>query len=73
MLMTLGLPGKISRGQFALQRLALLPVITTTFLGLDEKDPRCTASSVPLLILLSALGVGPKVTLRRLYMSWRPF
>ena len=48
MLMTLGLPGKTSRRQFAHQRLALLPVITMTDLGLDKRDPQCTDSSIPL-------------------------
>ena len=51
---TLALPGKLSRGRYAHQRIALLPVITTADLGLGEKDLRYA----PLLAMERMLAVG---------------
>ena len=46
-LITLALPGKLSRGKYAHQRVALLPVITVADLGLGEKDQRYATAPMP--------------------------
>ena len=52
-LIMLALPGKLSRGRYAHQRIALLPVNATADLGLGKKDLRYAPVLVMVRLLLN--------------------